>query len=189
MKLKWNKPDRPKSAPCLRLLRLKNSKKTSKCQNILFYITWKTQKVGPNWRARGDAVKFFIHSVAKRRKNWPFRIFQHPFCRKTSKNWRGTNLGKKFRKSLTMPKKLKGGPFSLGYCMLAEKEGKRFWFSSIGQMIQFGIIKFYRTFRNYFDQFAWIEIFLKKVTIIVAFHFMKRRLKTTMGSRTFVIQS
>ena len=41
-------------------------------------------------------------------------------------------------------------------------------------MIQFGTIKFRRTFKHYFGQFVWIE---KKVTIIVAFHFMKRQLK------------
>ena len=41
-------------------------------------------------------------------------IFQHPFCRKTRKKLKGDPLlGKKFEKSRTMPKKLKGGPFSL----------------------------------------------------------------------------
>ena len=50
----------------------------------------------------------------------------------------------------------------------AEKEEKPFWFSSLGQMIQFGTIKFRRTFENYFGQFVWIE----KITIIVAFHFI-----------------
>ena len=43
-------------------------------------------------------------------------------------------------------------------------------------MIQFGTIKFRRTFKNYFGQFMWIEKKIK-VTIVVAFHFMKRRLK------------
>ena len=56
----------------------------------------------------------------------------------------------------------------------AEKQGKPFWSSSLGQMVQFDIIIFCKTFKNYFGQFVWIE---KKVTIIVAFHFMKRRLK------------
>ena len=54
---------------------------------------------------------------------------------------------------------------------------KPFWFSSLGQIVQFGAIVFCRTFNNYFGQFVWIE---KKVTIIVAFHFMKRRLKITI---------
>ena len=79
-----------------------------------------------------------------------------------------------------MPKKLKGDPLvSLGIVCYAEKLPSAenvtekmlpFWFSSLGQMIQFGTIKFRRTFKNYFGQFVWIEK-------IVAFHFMKRRLK------------
>ena len=57
-----------------------------------------------------------------------------------------------------MPKKLKEGPFSLSrYCMLRGKREKPFWFSSLGQMIQFGTIKFRKTFKNYFGQFVWIE--------------------------------
>ena len=31
------------------------------------------------------------------------------------------------------------------------------WFSSLGQMVQFGAIIFCRTFKNYFGQFVWIE--------------------------------
>ena len=44
----------------------------------------------------------------------------------------------------------------------AEKQEKPFWFSSLGQMIQFGTIKFCRTFKNYFGQFVWIEKKRKK---------------------------
>ena len=58
----------------------------------------------------------------------------------------------------------------------AGKQEKPFWFSSLGQIVQFGAIIFGRTFKNYFGQFVWIEK-RRKVTIIVAFHFMKRRLK------------
>ena len=60
----------------------------------------------------------------------------------------------------------------------AEKQEKPFWFSSLDQIVHFGPIIFCRTFKNYFGQFVWIEKKKKrKVTIIVAFHFMKRRLK------------
>ena len=59
---------------------------------------------------------------------------------------------------------------------VTRKNRKIFWFSSLGQIVQFGAIIFCRTFRNYFGQFVWIE--KKRVTIILAFHFMKRRLKT-----------
>ena len=78
-----------------------------------------------------------------------------------------------------MPKKTERGNLlvSPGIVCYAEKEKKPFWFSSLGQMIQFVTIKFRRTLKNYFGQFVWIE---KRVTIIVAFHFMKRQLKMTM---------
>ena len=39
----------------------------------------------------------------------------------------------------------------------AEKQEKPFWFSSLGQIVQFGAITFCRTFKNYFGQFVWIE--------------------------------
>ena len=63
---------------------------------------------------------------------------------------------------------------SPGMVWYAGKHEKPFWFSSLDQIEQFGAIIFCRTFKNYFGQFVWIE---KKVTIIVAFHFMKHRLK------------
>ena len=93
--------DRPKSAP---YLRLKNSKRTSKCQVFSFTVSKETQKfnqIGAPFR-----IFFNIHSVANYQKNW-----------------RGPFGGKIFEKSLTMPKKLNGGPFSLAqYCMLRGKE-------------------------------------------------------------------
>ena len=39
----------------------------------------------------------------------------------------------------------------------AEKQETPFWFSSLGQMMQFGALIFFRTFKNYFGQFVWIE--------------------------------
>ena len=120
--------------------------------------------------------KFFLilgnksHNAEKNWKGGPFGIFQHPFCRKTSKKCRGDPLGKKFPKNVSQcRKKWKGG-----MVCYAEKQGKPFWSSSLGQMVQFDTIIFGRTFKNYFGQFVWIE---KKVTIIVALNFMKRRLK------------
>ena len=58
-----------------------------------------------------------------------------------------------------MPKKSgKGNPLeSPGTVCYAEKEEEPFWFSSLGQMIQFGTIKIGRTFEIYFGQFVWIE--------------------------------
>ena len=58
-----------------------------------------------------------------------------------------------------MPKKIeRGDPLvSPGMVCYAEKQEKPFWFSSLGQMVQFGAIIFCRTFKNYFGQFVWIE--------------------------------
>ena len=80
------------------------------------------------------------------------------------------------KKSPTLPEKTgRMDPLvSPGIVYYAEKEEILFLFKSLGQMIQFGTIKFRRTFKNYFGQFAWFE---KIITIVVAFHFMKRRLK------------
>ena len=72
----------------------------------------------------------------------------------SKKNWRGGRPfeKKKFpeKKSRNAEKKLKGGPFGLvRYCML---RGKPFWFSPLGQRVQFGLLlKFCRTF--------WVELF------------------------------
>ena len=57
----------------------------------------------------------------------------------------------------------------------AEKQEKPFWFSSLDQIVHFDAIIFCRTFVELF----WsVRVDRKKrVTIIVAFHFMKRRLK------------
>ena len=91
---------------------------------------------------------------------------------------RKKSSGKKFRKKcLAVPKKIESGDslVSPGMVCYAEKQVKPFWSSSLGQMVQFDTIIFCRTFKNYFGQFVWIE---KRVTIIVGFHFMKRRLKT-----------
>ena len=59
--------------------------------------------------------------------------------------------------------------------MLRGKTGKPFWFSSLDQIVHFDAIIFCRTFVELF----WsVRVDRKKrVTIIVAFHFMKRRLK------------
>ena len=81
-----------------------------------------------------------------------------------------------------MPKKMKGEPFGLTrYGMLRGKTGKPFWFSSLGQMVQFGAIIFCRTFVELF----WpVQVVLKKKTLTKShdysrlFCIEKRRLKT-----------
>ena len=112
-----------------------------------------------------------IHSVAKHQKK----------CR--GDPLRKKNFEKKSeKKCLAVPKKIERGDslVSPGMICYAEKQVKPFWSSSLGQMVLFDTIIFCRTFKNYFGQFVWIE--KKRVTIIVAFHFMKRRLKTSRCS-------
>ena len=90
----------------------------------------------------------------------PFGFFNIHCCQ-ILKKIEGRPFGfKKFsKKVLTMPKKRKGGPFSLSrycVCMLRGKR-KKVWFSSLRQMIQFGTIKVRRSFKNYLGQLVWIE--------------------------------
>ena len=93
-----------------------------------------------------------IHSVSKHQKN-----AGGPFEEKNSE--------KKLRKKcLAVPKKIERGDslVSPGMVCYAEKQVKPFWSSSLGQMVQFDIIIFCRTFKNYFGQFVWIEKKKKK---------------------------
>ena len=59
----------------------------------------------------------------------------------------------------------------------AEKQEKPFWFSSLDQIVHFDAIMFCRTFVELFWSVRVDRKKNKRVTIIVAFHFMKRRLK------------
>ena len=125
-----------------------------------------------------------ILQCRKKLKGGTLWDFPTSILKQNSKKLKGDPLGKKnSEKSLAVPKKIeRGDPLvSPGTVCYAEKP---FWFSSLDQMVQFGAIIFRRTFKNYFGQFVWIE---KRVTIIVAFHSMKRRLKTVAFtfSRTF----
>ena len=151
---------------------------------------------------RGDPLRFFnIHSVAKHEKieenkHFHFRekISQ---CRKKTergalwdfstsilsqnikKNAGGTLWGKIFlkKKSRSAEKNERGESLvSPGMVCYAEKQEKPFWFSSLDQIVHFDAIIFCRTFVELF----WsVRVDRKKrVTIIVAFRFMKRRLKT-----------
>ena len=90
----------------------------------------------------------------------------------------GGPLGNLFQKKSQCRKKTEmRDPLVSPSMVLRGKRQKTFRFSSLDQMIQFGTIKFCRTHKNYFGQFVWIEKIIKKVTIIVAVRFMKRRLK------------
>ena len=110
-------------------------------------------------------------------KGGPFGGFSTSILSQNSKKLKGGPFrGNFFRKKVSQCRKNeRGDPLvSPGMVRYAEKQENPFWFSSLGQIVQFGAIIFCRTFKNYFGQFVWIE---KKATMIVAFHFMKRRLK------------
>ena len=96
-KLQKNEPsrDRPKWAP---YPRLKNSKKTSKCQVFSFTVLKKMDRVARQGLARKRTLP----------KLSTFLSQLKGFCRKTSKNWGGGNIY--FRKKISQcRKKLKGG--------------------------------------------------------------------------------
>ena len=102
------------------------------------------------------------HNAEKNWKGGPFGGFQHPFCRKTSKNWSGP-FGENFfsgKKSHNAKKTERGEPLvSPGMVSCAGKQEKPFWFSSLGQIVQFGAILFCRTFVELF----WsVQVVLKK---------------------------
>ena len=108
-------------------------------------------------------IFIFGKNISQCRKNWkggPFGIFQHPFWRKTARKMKGGPFGEKiFPKVSQCRKKIKRGDplVSPGMVCYAEKQEKPFWFSSLGQMVQFGAIIFCRTFTNDFGQFVWVE--------------------------------
>ena len=105
---------------------------------------------GPLARAPG-ALK--SHN-AEKLKGGPFEVFQHPFCRKTSKKMQGDPLGKIFfskKKSRSAEKNERGESLvSPGMVCYAEKQEKHFWFSSLDQILHFDAIIFCRTFVELF---------------------------------------
>ena len=112
--------DRPKSAPYPRLI---NSKKTSKCQVFSFTIH-ENQKFFEKitYSKNGPSGALKSHNAEK--LNGQFGVFQHPFCRKTSKNWSGKIFI--FGKNLTVPKKnWKGGPFGIFQHPFCRKTAKK----------------------------------------------------------------
>ena len=67
-------------------------------------------------------------------------------------------FGEFFFEKVSQCRKKPEKPFSLSwYGMLRGKRGKTFLVQFARPNIQFGTIKFRRTFENYFGQFVWIE--------------------------------
>ena len=119
-----------------------------------------------------------ISQCRKKLKGGTLWDFSTSILSQNIKKCRGDPLGKFFskKKSRSAEKNERGESLvSPGMVCYAEKQEKPFWFSSLDQIVHFDAIIFCRTFVELF----WsVRVDRKKrVTIIVAFHFMKRRLK------------
>ena len=130
-------------------------------------------------------TKFFIfgkksHNAEKKLKGGTLWDFSTSILSQNIKKMQGGPFGGKFffeKKSRSAEKNERGESLvSPGMVCYTEKQEKPFWFSSLDQIVHFDAIIFCRTFVELF----WsVRVDRKKrVTIIVAFHFMKRRLKT-----------
>ena len=124
-----------------------------------------------NWK--GEPLGFLnTHFVVKCQRNWRDDLFERKTFRKKWHNaekllgffnihsvakQQKIEWGKFFSKKVSQcRKKWKWGTlWSRPILCYAGKQEKLFWFSSLGQMVQFGAIIFCRT-SNYFGQFVWI---------------------------------
>ena len=98
------------------------------------------------------------HNAEKTERVDPLGVFNIHFVAKHQKIEGGTLWGKKFfrKKSLKMPKKTERVDPLVCY---AGKQENPFWFSSLGQIVQFGAIIYRRTFVELF----WsVQVVLKK---------------------------
>ena len=97
--------------------------------------------------------KFFPEKVSQCRKNWKGTLcgFSTSILSRNIKKLKVRSFGNFFfwKKVSQCRKNWEGAPIvSPGIVCYTEQEEKPFWFSSLGQMIQFGIKKFRRTFKN-----------------------------------------
>ena len=100
-------------------------------------------------------MNFFLeqksHNAKKTERVDPLGVFNIHFVAKHQKIEGGTLWGIFFRKkSLTMPEKTERTLVSPGMVCYAGKQEKPFWFSSLGQIVQFGAIIFCRLFVELF---------------------------------------
>ena len=106
-------------------------------------------------------LKFFRKSLTmpKKTERGTLWNFSRSILSQNIKKLKGDPSVNFFSKSLTMPKKTERGDLLVlpGIESYAEKKEQLFWLNSLGQMVQFGTLKFRRTFKNYFFQFVWIE--------------------------------
>ena len=140
------------TGPSWRISTAQKWQKASKCQSNLFFNTKNFSFKKPSQcqkKLKGGlfgwdfSTWILLQSTKKRdrlkkkllrKKGGPLGFFQH-LC------W-GRPFGrKKFKKSHNAERTWNVPLVPLGIVLLSEKEEKLFWFSSLGQMIQFGTIK------------------------------------------------
>ena len=127
---------------------------------------YQTQKKVSNSRktqTKGGTLSHFLTSiVAKHQLKWD-PLVKKQFPKKSltmPKTLKGRPFGEKFvfRKKFQKAERTDRGPFSISrYGMLRGKTGKTFLVQFVDQIVQFGAIIFRRTLKNYFGQFVWIE--------------------------------
>ena len=139
-------------------------------------------------------TKIFIfgkksHNAGKKLKGGTLWDFSTSILSQNIKKNAGGPFGEKFffeKKVSQCWKKMKGGSlWSRPVWYVTRKNRKKpFWFSSLDQIVHFDAIIFCRTFVELF----WsVRVDRKKrVTIIVAFHFMKRRLKKSVSFQKWI---
>ena len=151
--------DRPKSAP---YPRLNISKKTSKCQVFSYTVLENRKFFEKKFFEKITYSKKWTESHnAKKLKRGTLWGFSTSILTQNSKKIEGGAFGEKNsnKKSRSAEKNERGDLLvSPGMvCYAEKKQEKHFWFSSLGQIVQFGAIIFCRTFKNYFGQFVWME--------------------------------
>ena len=99
--------------------------------------------------------KYYLLQYLENPKSWTelahretLLHFSTSIVAKHQKNEGGTLWGFFFEKKSYNAKKTERGPLVSPGVVCYEKEGKPFWFSSLGQMIQYMTIKFRRIFRT-----------------------------------------
>ena len=94
------------------------------------------------------------HNAEKKLKGWTLWGFSTSILSQNLKKLKGDPMGKKFfpeKKSHNAEKTERGDPLvSPGMVCYARQQEKSFWFSSLGQMVQFGAIIFCITFVELF---------------------------------------
>ena len=109
-------------------------------------MTSRSQKTQNIKLTKRVSIHFRKTQTTELARRVPFGFFNIHYGAKHQKT-EGGPIGELFSNKSHNAKKIERWPFNLTrYCMLRGKKGQKpFWFSSLGQMVQFDTIKFRRT--------------------------------------------